>query len=330
MQVFHGPEAYEAGAHPVVTIGTFDGVHLGHQSILNRIVKEAQKSEGESVLVTFEPHPRLVLFPENNPLRLLQTLDEKIATLDRLGIDKMLVMPFTKAFSRTPSKRFIHDILVKTTQARQIIIGYDHRFGKNRTGGLEELRQYKDEFRYQVAEIPAQAIDSANVSSTKIRKSLNAGDINMANRYLGYPYSLGGRVVEGAKLGRTLGYPTANLDTGFPHKLVPAHGVYLVRVWEESPSSGGNSSQRKGDFHYGLMSIGTNPTVGENLPRTTEVFIYDFEGDLYGKWLRVDFLEFLRPQIDFKGDMDALRRAMNGDSERGRDLFQKFPHPSNA
>lgn len=328
MHVYHGHESYQAGKHPIVTIGTFDGVHLGHRTILDRIIREAHEAKGESVLVTFEPHPRLVLFPENNPLRLLQTLEEKIAVLENLGLDKMLIVPFTKSFSRTPSKKFIQNILVETAKAQQIVIGYDHRFGRNRTGGLEELRAYGDEFTYQVDEIPAQAIDNANVSSTKIRKALQAGDITMANRALGYPYTLGGTVVQGAQFGRKLGYPTANLDIPFRHKLIPADGVYLVRVWEEKTDCGGKPEDRLSAYHYGLMSIGSKPSLGEGLDHFCEVFLYDFEGDLYGKWLRVEFLEYMRPQLDFKGDMDALRRAMDGDSARGRSLFETYPQPT--
>jgi riboflavin kinase/FMN adenylyltransferase len=327
MHVFHGSDNYLAGPNPAITIGTFDGVHIGHQTILNKIVAEAREAGGESVLVTFHPHPRLVLFPENNSLRLLQTLDEKIAQLEALGLDKMLIVPFTKAFSRTPSKKFIQNILVNTVQASRIVIGYDHRFGRNRQGGLEELRQYSDQFGYDVAEIPAQAIDDANVSSTKIRKALLAGDVQMANRYLSYPYTLGGKVVGGERQGRELGFPTANLDQGFDHKLIPADGVYLVRVWEEQAHGGGKESARMSDFHYGLMSIGSKPTMGEGMAHTAEVWLYDFKGDLYGRFLRVAFLEYLRPQINFEGDMDALRRAMDGDAERGRSLFSHYPHP---
>jgi riboflavin kinase/FMN adenylyltransferase len=327
MHVFHGPENYIAGPSPAVTIGTFDGVHIGHQTILNKIVAEAREAGGESVLVTFHPHPRLVLFPENNSLRLLHTLDEKIARLEALGLDKVLLVPFTKSFSRTPSKKFIQNILVDTVQANRIVIGYDHRFGRNRQGGLEELRQYAGQFGYDVSEIPAQAIDDANVSSTKIRKALLAGDIQMANRYLSYPYSLGGKVVDGEKQGRELGFPTANLEKGLEYKLIPADGVYLVRVWEEEEHGGGKESGRIGEYHYGLMSIGSKPTIGSNMDHTVEVWLYDFEGDLYDKFMRVSFLEYMRPQINFEGDMDALRRAMNGDAERGRSLFSHYPHP---
>ncbi|MEL6673420.1 MAG: bifunctional riboflavin kinase/FAD synthetase [Bacteroidota bacterium] len=310
MKVFQSLDAYTAGPHPVATIGTFDGLHQGHKVILRRIIEEAKRLHGESVLISFHPHPRLVLFPENNPLRLLHSLEEKIQMLDEMGLDKLLLIPFTKEFSRTPSKAFIRDTLIGKIGIQKIVIGYDHRFGKNRTGGIEELQELAQELQFEVEEIPAQAIDDANISSTKIRKALAAGDVSTANTYLGYAYGFSGTVVHGAKQGRTLGYPTANLDPLEPHKLIPTDGVYLVRAMLGE------------EIHHGLMSIGSKPTMG-GTQQFYEVFIFDFNRDIYDQVLRVEFLSFLRGQQKFKG-LDELMTAMKRDEANGRELVASF------
>lgn len=299
MKVYHSLEDYEPGIRTVATIGTFDGVHHGHKVILNRIIEAAKAINGESVLISFHPHPRLVLFPENNPLRLLHSLEEKIKCLEELGLDKLLLIPFTREFSRTPSKAFIKDILVEKVGIDKIIIGYDHHFGKNRTGGIEELRELAEEGEYAVEEIPAQSIDDAQVSSTKIRKAIKMGDMNTANKYLEYNYGLSGKVIHGKKLGRTLGYPTANMKLNDPLKLAPADGVYWVNVFV---------GERK---HYGMMSIGTKPTLGEN-ERAYEAYIFDFSEEIYGQTIRVEFLEFLRGQEKFDS-LQVLVEAMKRD-----------------
>ena len=299
MKVYRSLEEYEQGAHSVATIGTFDGVHLGHRAILDRLKNAAKEAGGESVLISFHPHPRLVLFPENNPLRLLHTLDEKIGMLDAIGIDKLLLIPFTRDFSRTPSRRFIQDILARQVGIRDIVIGYDHHFGKNRTGGIDELRVYAMEYGYHVEEIPAQAIDDANISSTKIRHALAEGDILTARKYLGYDYGFSGTVVHGEKQGRLLGYPTANMDPADPLKLIPADGVYFVRVRIGATT------------HHGMMSIGVKPTMGQ-FERTHEVYIFDFGGDLYGQTIRVEMREYIRGEKKFDS-LDALIAAMQAD-----------------
>lgn len=301
MKVFYSTDSYQPGIHPVVTIGTFDGVHLGHRQILDRVIAEAHAQKGESVLITFHPHPRLVLFPEDNPLRLLHTLDEKIQMLDKTGIDKLLVIPFTREFSRYTSDQFVRDILIKVVLMQKIIIGYDHHFGKNREGGLEDLRRGSAMYEYEVEEIPAHQIDDANVSSTKIRAALHAGDVKTAESFLGYPYQLTGTVVKGEQLGRKLGYPTANLKPLDPIKLVPGEGVYLSRISWDNKS------------HYGMLNIGRKPTVGR-FPLGIEVNIFDFEGDLYGKNLTVEFLSYIRPDRKFDS-MDALVAAIDQDKQ---------------
>lgn len=299
MDVFHSLEAYRPANHTVATIGTFDGVHFGHKAILEKIIQEAKNRNGNSLLISFHPHPRLVLFPENNPLRLLHSLDEKIKMLADLGLDRLLLLPFTKEFSRTSSKVFIQEILVEKIQMEQIVIGYDHRFGKNRGGDIAELRSYATELKFGVEEIPPQAIDEANVSSTKIRKALKAGDITTANKFLGYHYGFDGLVVHGEKQGRLLGYPTANMQPVDDRKLIPADGVYFVKV------------QAQASWHYGMMSIGKKPTMGE-FERSHEVYIFDFEGDLYDQVIRVEFVEWIRGELNFDS-LDALIAAIKGD-----------------
>ena len=299
MKVYHSLDAYEKGYHSVATIGTFDGVHIGHKTILKRLQKAARATEGETVLISFHPHPRLVLFPENNPLRLLQTLDEKIEILDKFGLDKLLLVPFTREFSRLSSKIFIRDVLVRTVGIKKIVIGYDHRFGKNRDGGIEELREMGEQYGYDVEEIPAQAIDDANVSSTKIRKALSKGDLATARKYLGYAYGFDGKVIHGEKQGRILGYPTANLQPLDPLKLIHADGVYFVRV---------NVTDRA---YYGMMSIGKKPTMGE-FERGHEVYLFDFDQDIYDHVIRVEFLEYIRGEKKFKS-IDELIAAMKED-----------------
>ncbi len=302
MKVYHSIESYVQGPHPVVTIGTFDGVHLGHRQILDRVIQEARQQAGEAVLLTFHPHPRLVLFPEDNPLRLLHTLEEKISLLEKAGLDKLLVIPFTREFSRLTSDLFMRDILVKAVGMKKIVIGYDHHFGKNREGGLDDLRRGGASLDFEVEEIPAHAIDNANVSSTKVRHALQEGDIETATSYLGYAYPLTGKVIRGQQLGRQLGWPTANLHPVDALKLIPAEGVYLVR------------SSWDGQIHHGMLNIGRKPTVGSHFPLGIEVNFFDFEGDLYDRELTVEFVAFIRPDRKF-GSLEELKAAIAGDKE---------------
>lgn len=307
MDVFHSLDAYQPAPHTIATIGTFDGVHIGHQVILKKIIQEARQSGGNSLLISFHPHPRLVLFPANNPLRLLHALEEKIALLDTLGLDRLLLIPFTKDFSRTTSKSFIRDVLVGGVGMEKIVIGYDHRFGKNRGGGIEELRSFGKDLHFSVEEIPAQAIDDANISSTKIRNALQEGDIITANTYLGYSYGFDGLVVHGEKQGRQLGYPTANMEPVDKRKLIPADGVYFVKVFAQ------------GTWHYGMMSIGKKPTMGE-FERSHEVNIFDFAGNLYDQVIRVEFLEWIRGEEKYNS-LDELIAAIKGDEAFCRARF---------
>lgn len=310
MEVYRSLDTYKAGKNPVATLGTFDGVHIGHRKILSRLKASADAIGGESVLITFHPHPRLVLFPEGNSLRLLQTLDEKIRILDEYGIDKLLIVPFTREFSRMHPKAFIQEILVDTVNCQKIIIGYDHRFGKNREGGIEKMREYAPQFHYTVEEIPAQAIDDANVSSTKIRNALQEGDIQTANRYLGYAYGFSGIVVHGEKLGRKLGYPTANIQIDDPLKLCPATGVYFVRFFVRKKA------------YYGMMNIGTKPTVG-TFGIGAEVYVFHFDDDIYDEYVSVEILEYLREEKKFDS-LETLIKAIDGDRDQSLELIKQY------
>ncbi len=303
------PGGYVPGPNPVVTIGTFDGVHLGHQVILQRVMEDAQRIGGESIVVSFHPHPRLVLNPADTSLRLLNTVEEKAERLEQLGLSKLVLIPFTKEFSETTSEHFIKHILVDTLRAHTVVIGYDHRFGKGRGGGLEELRVAGTQHGFAVEEIPAQQIDDANVSSTRIRNALRSGDVTQAARLLGYRYPLSGIVVQGRQLGRTIGYPTANLHLPDPYKKVPLEGIYAVECYV------------RGTRWPGMMSIGRNPTVGEGLPVTLEVNLIGFHDDIYGETLTVRFIQRLRNEAKFDS-MEALQAQMKQDEREAGKLFE--------
>ncbi len=295
--------------NPVLTIGTFDGVHVGHQKILQKIKQEATKIGGETVLFTFFPHPRLVLNPNDNSLRLIQTLDEKKAVLESSGLDHLILFPFTTAFSQVTAKDFIQNFLVEKLRVKVIVVGYDHRFGKGREGNLAFLQQYGAEFGYEVIEIPAQEIEEVNVSSTRIRKAILSGDIETANAYLSDKFSLTGKVIKGKQLGRTLGYPTANIDVVDTLKIIPAIGIYVVKVKFEN-----------GTIYKGMMSIGKNPTVTDTETLKLEVHLFDFSGDLYGHNITVQFLKYLRNEVKFSS-IEQLKTQLDEDKKHSLDFF---------
>lgn len=313
MKVFRSLEEYQAGTNPVATIGTFDGVHLGHRKILGRLQDAAAAIDGESVVISFHPHPRLVLYPDDNPLRLLHTLDERIAAMEALGIDKLLIVKFTREFSRTTSHQFIENILYNTVKIDRIVIGYDHHFGKNRTGGLKELEDGAAQFGFEVEEIPAEQIDNAAVSSTKIRTALLAGDVENANSFLGYDYEVTGKVITGQRLGRQLGYPTANIQPNDPYKLIPREGVYLA------------SLEFEGGLHYGMLNVGKKPTVGKNFPLGLEINLFDFDQDIYGKQVKLRFLNWIREDRKFSG-LEPLKAAIAQDKVDCLQLLAKKSH----
>ncbi len=284
----------------MATTGTFDGVHLGHKKILGQLVQTAHKVSGESVLLTFSPHPRLVLQPDTE-LKLLTSLEEKIGLLEQTGLDHLIIHPFTKEFSRTPSLEFVREILVNHIGVKQLIIGYDHHFGRNREGSFEHLKEFGPIYGFDVEEIPALDIDAVNISSTKIRSALTEGDVELAATYLGHPYIIGGEVIKGDQIGRTIGFPTANLNINFQHKLIPADGVYAGYV------------RLNGEHHKAMANIGRRPTVG-SAKRSVEIHLLDFEGDLYGQHLHFAMGHRLRDVMSFNG-LEALKAQLALDKE---------------
>jgi riboflavin kinase / FMN adenylyltransferase len=303
MQIYYGTTDFRPLSYAIVTSGTFDGVHFGHQRILQRTraLAQAHKAQNaESVLLTYHPHPRLVLFPAQKDLKLLTTLDEKIDLAAKFGIEHFLIIPFDKKFSDQSSKEFIENILVTTINTKKLVIGYDHKFGKNREGSFEYLKANEKEFGFEVEEIPAQEIDEIAVSSTKIRKALEEGNIKLANHYLQYDYYLSGLVVKGNQIGRTIGFPTANLQVAEPQKLIPAEGIYAVFVHHNKL------------IYKGMLYIGRRTTLGEDLERTVEVNIFDFDQDIYGQQLRLQFVKKLRGEEKFES-LAAMQAQLAAD-----------------
>ena len=287
----------------VVTIGTFDGVHIGHKAILKRVIDSAKKNDLDSAVLTFFPHPRMVVQKDSN-IKLLNTLSEKKQLLEKTELDHLIIHPFTQVFSRLTAVEYVRDILVNQLNAKKIIIGYDHRFGRNRTANIEDLREFGNTYHFDVEEISAQELDDVAVSSTKIRNALTSGDILTANGFLGYNYVVSGTVVKGKAIGRTLNYPTANLKIVENYKLIPEKGIYITKAFLNEK------------IVYGMTSIGTNPTVG-GTDRTIETFFLDFDGDLYGHRLDVVFHEKLREEQRFDS-LDALQAAIKADFAAAR------------
>jgi len=301
MKVYYGTDDFTPVRNAVVTSGTFDGVHVGHQKILRRLKETAEKLSGETIVITFWPHPRHVLKPEDDGHLLLNTFEEKAALLRTQGVHHLLRIAFTKEFSQLSSQDFISEILVKKIGTKKLVIGYDHRFGRNREGSFEQLKINGPAYGFEVEEIPRQDMDNVGVSSTRIRNALSAGDIQTATHFLGRPYSINGRVIKGEKLGRMLGYPTANIDVDSHLKLVPAHGIYaaLVEVGQVR--------------HRGMLYIGNRPTV-DGTKTSIEVNIFDFDREIYGENIKVDFISTIRQDSRFD-DLEKLKQQMARDKE---------------
>ncbi len=289
MKVYREPENFTPLSNAIVTTGTYDGVHKGHRKILQALVETARRSNGESVVITFWPHPRKIVGSGNlEEIKSLNTLDEKIDTLTLLGIDHLLIIPFNREFSELSSNDFIQEILIKRIGTKKLVIGYDHKFGKNREGSFEYLNTNAATLGFEIQEIPRQDLNDVAVSSTEIRKALKQGDVARAALYLEQPYRLRGIVVKGRQLGRTLGFPTANIKISDPDKLVPADGVYAVFV------------RYKNILRQGMLNIGYRPTV-EGIDKTVEVHIISFEQEIYGEELEVEFVQFVRSEQKFEG-----------------------------
>ena len=285
-----------------MTIGTFDGVHLGHQKILQTLLDEAQRIDGESVLLTFYPHPRMILYPESHGMKLLQTQAEKMEKLAEFGLENLIIYPFSFDFSRLTALEFVRDILVNKLHVRKIVIGYDHQFGKNREGNIQYLKDVADTFEFEVIEIPAQDIDEVNISSTKIREALLNGDVQRAAVFLGQPYVLSGKVVRGRALGRTIGFPTANIEVNSDLKLVPGIGVYAVEVHVEC------------NAYRGMLNIGKRPTIVSTDDVHLEVHILDFQEDIYDKMITIRFVERVRVEQKFES-VEALKQQLQKDEK---------------
>ncbi len=301
MTILEGDKTFDTIKNAIVTSGTFDGVHFGHQKILDRVVNLAKEKKGKSVVLTFWPHPRFVLNPNDNTLKLLSTFEEKAKQLEKAGIDYLIKMPFTKAFSQLSSEQFIQKVLIDKIGTKTLVIGYDHHFGKNREGSFDYLRENADKFGFAVEEIPRQDIDNMGVSSTKIRKAISEGKVCDANEYLGYEYELTGTVVSGRQNGSKMGFPTANIRVKEGFKLIPKDGAFAVRL------------EIEGKLYKGMLNIGFRPTL-DGSKRVIETNIFDFDERIYDKQITVRFVKKLRDEIKFSG-IDALKKQLSEDKK---------------
>ena len=307
MEITHSIFDFTPTQKTIVTIGTFDGVHIGHQKIIEKLVHEAKSSGKKSVLLTFFPHPRMVL-QKDISIKLINTIEERAQHLEKLGLDYLIIHPFSKEFSRLTALDFVRDVLVNQLNISKLIIGYDHHFGKNREGNIEQLTEYSHLYDFIVEEIPAQDIDEVSVSSTKIRKALSEGHLKTANNYLGYNFMLNGNVVNGKQLGGKIGYPTANIDVKEDYKLIPKTGVYVVKSTIENNTI------------FGMMNIGNRPTVDGN-HQTIEVHFFDFNQDLYHQNLTIELLYFLRNEEKFDS-VQLLIHQLKKDEKTARNYIK--------
>ena len=307
MKIFQKTSSFSSEEKTFVTIGTFDGVHFGHQKIIEKLVSEAKKAQKKSVLLTFFPHPRMVL-QKDASIELINTIEERAFLLEKTGLDYLIIHPFSRAFSRTTALEFVRDILVNQLNISKLIIGYDHHFGKNREGNITQLTEYSHLYDFKVKEIPAQDIDDVSVSSTKIRRALHSGNLKTANNYLGYNFMLNGNVVNGKKLGGKIGYPTANIDVKETYKLIPKTGVYVVK------------SMIAEEIVFGMMNIGNRPTINGN-HQTIEVHFFDFNKDLYHQNLTIELLYFLRDEQKFDS-LELLIDQLKKDESIARDYIK--------
>lgn len=311
MKIYHNILEFKPVRNAVVTIGTFDGVHRGHQFILNDMVRKAREMDGETVVVTFYPHPRQVLCIGDNRLRFISTQEEKIKQMDALGIDNLIIINFTKEFSKLSSESFIKNYIVEKIKPAVLIIGYDHHFGNNRLGDFEMLKELGEKNNFNVERVPVQDVDNVVVSSTKIRNALQMGDIRNANNLLGYQFSYTGIVVHGMGLGRQMGYPTANLEVALEYRLIEKPGVYATFV------------DFDGKTMPAMTYIGRRPTVNDNRPATIESHLIGFDGDLYGKQLTLRFVDRVRDERKFNG-LDELKRQINIDEQTIINILNKL------
>lgn len=313
MKIYSHINEFKKIKDAVLTIGTFDGVHIGHQKIISRLNEVAQNKGGETVVLTFFPHPRMILHPDDLNIKLISTMNEKAELLENQGIDHLIITPFTRDFSNLSPQEYIKNVLVEKIGTSHIIIGYDHRFGKDRSGGLKDLQDCAEELGYEVEEIPKQDIDDVTISSTKIRNALLKGDVKTAENFLGYSFYLNGKVIKGDKIGRTIGFPTANLFIEEPYKLIPNDGVYAVSINFKSGKFNGEKAK-------GMAYIGHRPTIN-GMTRNIEVNIFDFSNDIYSETIRLNFLEHLRDDKKFNS-LDELKEQLKKDEIKARRIFK--------
>lgn len=310
MKIYRDLTSFKAH-NPVLTIGTFDGVHLGHRKIIDELCNRAKALNGESVIFTFDPHPRKVVAPGENSLRLLTTLEEKITLLEQSGIDHLIIYPFTKEFSQLTYEEFVEQVLVNQIHVKFLVVGYDHKFGKDRKGDYEFLKNCASRFDFQIEKMDVLLMNEAHISSTRIREAIQHGDFDTANAFLGYPFTLHGTVVEGQKLGRRIQFPTANIEASDPDKIIPGYGVYAVKV-----------KVNQQEFN-GMLNIGSRPTVNHNADnRSIEVHILNFEADIYGKTIELVFYKKLREEQKFSS-LEALKEQLAKDKTDTLLYFQE-------
>jgi riboflavin kinase/FMN adenylyltransferase len=301
MKIYHHIDEFEPVKNAVVTIGTFDGVHLGHRKIISRIKELADASGGETVILTFFPHPRMILHPEDDNIKLITTINEKASLMEQIGVDHLIITPFSRDFSNQSAEDYIRDILVNKIGTKKIVIGYDHRFGKDRRGGLDDLLHLAPIYGFDVIEIPEQDINEVAISSTRIREALLKADIELANTFLGYPFFITGKVIRGDQIGRQIGYPTANIQIEEKYKLIPADGIFAVKV-------------QLNDMEYkGMAYIGSRPTIN-GMTRNIEVNLFDFNKEIYNETIRMEFHHFVRADVKFNG-LDELKIQIAKDKE---------------
>jgi len=309
LKIFNTIQEFQSKKQTIATLGTFDGVHLGHGKIIKRLIENASDEKFESLVLTFFPHPRMVL-QNDGSIKLLNTIEERAVLLEKAGLDNLIIHPFDQKFSQMEAEEFVKTILVDKFHIKKIIIGHDHRFGRNRSADINDLVAFGKIYNFEVEQISAEEIDAVSISSTKIRKALDSGNITLANEYLGYNYFLTGKVIQGKQLGRTINFPTANIKIEEEYKLIPQNGVYIVKSFIDEK------------LFYGMMNIGTNPTV-DGKQQSIEVHYLDFEGDLYDKKIAVELLQRIRSEEKFPS-FDALKLQLENDRNTAKDFIKNL------